>query len=418
MKHLKPNFKLYLIKSILFSFVVCSTSVIAHFNCALTNANCKVLDTIQTVNSYQNDPIKPLNQEMLLNLSKGNELASIFNTLPFEALSDKRNVIVTYSSANLTLKLEGKLLCVSDKGVFVYSGNTLTFLPYKLIKFINRGLKFVKQIGIAVAAGGGIGFVYGLTETWPVIMGIVYGVYGAAVGGFYYLVIGGPINLIVSASPNFKFKILFDEENGKSYFKMINENNSFYGKRMQIKDYPEALKTNNSDTIIPQNEKDTIILAQESFKNLDSNKNSTTIAETAQSTPTQQLKVEFPMLNNPSGKINPTWMYLSFNKLDVNEKKLMAKFKNIQGIQMIAENLQNLNPSEIQFLAITIATLNGFDFKNVAVFSESQSQYLKNYASYISNEVKPDSEIDPSNIPELDINNINLIYSVLKAKMN
>jgi hypothetical protein len=131
-----------------------------------------------------------------------------------------------------------------------------------------------------------------------------------------------------------------------------------------------------------------------------------------------QLKVEFPKLNTPIGKINPTWMYLSFNKLDVNEKKLMSKFKNIQGIQMIAENLQSLNPSELQFLAITITTLNGFDFKNVAIFSESQSQYLKNYASYISNEVKSDTEIDPSNMQELDINNVKLIYSVLKAKMN
>ena len=111
-------------------------------------------------------------------------------------------------------------------------------------------------------------------------------------------------------------------------------------------------------------------------------------------------------------------MYINYNKSDVSEKKLMGKFKNIQGIQMIAENLQSLNPSELQFLAITIGTLNGFDFKNVAVFSESQSQYLKNYASYISNEINVNSEFDPSSMQELDLNNINLIYTVLKVKTN
>ena len=130
------------------------------------------------------------------------------------------------------------------------------------------------------------------------------------------------------------------------------------------------------------------------------------------------LKVEFPKLNTPSGKINPTWMYLFFNKLDVNEKKLMTKFKNIQGIQMIAENLQSLNSSELQFLAIIIATLNGYNFRNMTPFSESQCQYLRNNEPYLAFEIKPDSEIDPSNMQELDINNLNLIYSVLKAKMN
>jgi hypothetical protein len=246
-------------------------------------------------------------------------------------------------------------------------------------------------------------------------------------------------------------------EKGKSYLKMINENTNFYGTRMQINDYPAALKTNTSDTIVPQNKIDTTLLAQEKYRSSESNKvsnkednivikndgveilynNQETVTITKQSTNIEipkstkdsvvaeipkavpaQLKVEFPNLNTPTDKINPQWMYLSFNKLDVNEKKLMSKFKNIQGIQMIAESLQNLNHSELQFLAITIATLNGFNFKNVAIFSESQSQYLENYASYISNEVKSDTEIDPSNMQELDINNIKLIYSVLKAKMN
>ena len=55
-------------------------------------------------------------------------------------------------------------------------------------------------------------------------MGIVDGIYGTALGGFYYFIIGGPINLIASKSSNFKFEIMFNEENGKSYLKMINEN--------------------------------------------------------------------------------------------------------------------------------------------------------------------------------------------------
>jgi hypothetical protein len=338
---------------------------------------------------------------MLLNLSKGNEISSIFITLTDEELVDKRRVVVYYKTDyHQFLKLEGKLMCVSDIGIFVYSKNILTYIPYKLIKSIKRGINFGNQIGIAVAAGGGIGFIYGLTDSnWPIVMGIVYGLYGAAFGGFYYLVIGGPIHFLATASKKFNFKIKYKEENGKLYLKMIIENCKIYGNRMQIKDYPSKTPQIETNSNVPQKQKDTIAAAPVKI------------------TPTP-LKVEFPKLNTPSGKINPQWMYFSFNKLDVNEKKLMAKFKNIQGSQMIAENLQNLNPSEIQYLAISIATLNGYNFRNIVSFTESQNLNLKNYESYISYEVKSDSEIDPTNLQELDLNNINLMYSVLKEKNN
>jgi hypothetical protein len=425
MRYIKP---LLFIVAILFS-----TVSVAKFNDSQSNSWHEELDSNQTILSYQIDPSKTLNQEMLLTLSKGNEISSIFNTLDDEELSDKKSINVVYKSNYLTMKLYGKLICVSDKGIFVYLKNTLTYIPYKYIKLIRRGMNFGKQIGIAVAAGGGSGFVYGLTETWPVIMGIVYGVYGAAVGGFYYLVIGGPINLIASTSRNVKFEIMFNEENGKSYLKMINENSKTYGNRMQVKDYPGTVNNDSINSNIPQNKIDTTFIIQEKSRKLDSTKiaNNTVlttveiskstkdsvVAEIPKAAPAQ-LKVEFPNLNTPTDKINPTWMYWSFNKFDVNEKKLMSKFKNIQGTQMFAENLQNLNPSEIQYLAITIATLNGYNFRNIANFSESQSQNLKNYESYISYEIKSDSDIDPTNLQELDLGNIKLIYSVLKEKNN
>jgi hypothetical protein len=376
---------------------------------------------------------------MLLNLSKGNEISSIFNTLTEEELSDKKSINVVYKSDYLTLKLDGKLICVSDKGIFIYSKNTLTYIPYKFIKFIKRGITFGKQLGIAATIGGGIGFIFGLTESWPIIMGIVDGIYGTALGGFYYFIIGGPINLIASKSSNVKIEIMFSEENGKSYLKMINENSEIYGHRMRIKDYPGTVNNNPTNSNVPQNQKDTNLITHVKSVNLDSiqslENNNNIVIKTdgikvlavkdtiavgtvpVKITPAP-LKVEFPNLNTPSGKINPKWMYSNYNKLDVNEKKLLAKFRNIQGTHLVAENLRSLNPSEIQYLAITIATLNGYNFRNIASFSESQSQNLKNYESYISYEIKSDSDIDPTNLQELDLNNINLIYSVLKEKNN
>ena len=137
MKLFKPILKINFIKTILLCIaMICSTSVIAHYNCGQSNAYFKLLDTVQTVHCYQSDPSKTLNQEMLLNLSKGNEISSIFNTLTEEELSDKKSINVVYKSDYLTLKLDGKLICVSDKGIFVYSKNTLTYIPYTFIKFI------------------------------------------------------------------------------------------------------------------------------------------------------------------------------------------------------------------------------------------------------------------------------------------
>ena len=391
-------------------------------------------DNIQVQSRVNDDSSNILTQEVLLKLSSTNELAQIYLPLSIIDIGEKRRIYVNYKYGNITKKLDCKLICISEKGIFVYFKSTILFIPYEKIKFIQRGISFNKQFRIAVGVGGGVGFLYGLTDShFPILFSILYGIVGAGGTGLYYTAIGGPINLISTISDDYRAKIKYSVSNGLEYRKKVLEQDQYYGNQMQIKDYPSISPKIQSKTIVPQNKIDTTFIVQENSRKLDSTKiaNNTVlttveiskstkdsvVAEIPKAAPAQ-LKVEFPNLNTPTDKINPQWMYLSFNKLDVNEKKLMSKFKNIQGIQMIAESLQNLNPSELQFLAMTIATLNGFNFKNVAIFSESQSQYLENYASYISNEVKSDTEIDPSNMQELDINNIKLIYSVLKAKMN
>ena len=396
MKHLKP----LCIFIITLFFIRDSNAKIIEFNHDNFINNSIDFST----NNYDSSSV--LTQEVLLRLSSKYELTEFYFTLSNDDLRDKPRIFLCYQYGNILQRLNCKLICVTENGIFIYSKNSLTYIPYKYIKFIQRGISFGKQLSLATVAGAGLGFINGIANG---INGVVFGPFwGAGIADFLYISIVGPIYLVATLSNNYRAKIKYSASNGLNYQKKVLKKAHFYGNRMQIKDYPATLKTSNADTIVPQNKvsnkEDNIVIKNDGV-------------EIPKSAPAQ-LKVEFPNLNNATGKINLQWMYLSFNKLDVNEKKLMTKFKNIQGIQIIAENLQNLNPSEIQFLAITIATLNGFDFKNVAIFSESQSQYLKNYASYISNEVKPDSEIDPSNMQELDVNNIKLIYSVLKAKMN
>ena len=385
-----------------------------------------------STNNYDSSSV--LTQEVLSQLSSKNELTEFYFTLSHGDLRNKRSIYVNYKYGNITQKFDCKLLCVSEKGIFAYSKNTITYIPYEKIKFIQQGISFNKQLRIAVGVGGGVGFLYGLTENrLPFLMGILYGIVGAGGTGLYYTAIGGPINLISTISDDYRAKIKYSVSNGLEYRKKVLEQDQYYGNQMQIKDYPSISPKTQSKPIVPQDKIDSTLMVQENSRKLDSTKipdntvsttveipkstKDSVIIEPAKSA-TAQLKVEFPNLNNVKGKLNPQWLYITFNNIDVNEKKLLAKYKNIQGIQMIAENLQNLNTSELQFLAITIVTLNGYNFRNITPFSESQSQYLLYNEPYLAFEIRPDSEIDPSNFQELDLNNIKLIYSILKAKMN
>ena len=382
-----------------------------------------------STNNYDSSSV--LTQEVLSQLSSKNELTEFYFTLSHGDLRNKRSIYVCYQYGNILQRLNCKLICVSETGIFIYSKNSLTYIPYKYIKFIQRGISFGKQLSLATVAGAGFGFISGIATGSN---GVVFGPFwGAGFAGFFYITIGGPINLISTISDDYRAKIKYSVSNGLEYRKKVLEQDQYYGNQMQIKDYPSISPKTQSKPIVPQDKIDSTLMVQENSRKLDSTKipdntvsttveipkstKDSVIIEPAKSA-TAQLKVEFPNLNNVKGKLNTQWLYITFNNIDVNEKKLLAKYKNIQGIQMIAENLQNLNTSELQFLAITIVTLNGYNFRNITPFSESQSQYLLYNEPYLAFEIRPDSEIDPSNFQELDLNNIKLIYSILKAKMN
>lgn len=342
---------------------------------------------------------EPLTRDLLLELSKSGEYNKVAFKLNFLTRAfEKIPAYISYKHEGERIKKDCKFICASEKGIFIYKSANIEFIPYREIEFIQRATSFNKTF-LIVSAGGIVGgALMSLAFENPAPLIIVPAALSAINFG-----ISGPIYLIAKNFKSFRYPINEKQENGKSFLNFINRKKLVWGKNNNILNYPIIDESLISQPVIKN---DTASIA--------SKNNHDSIPSMSILIPGKTI--EFPKLNTPSGKINPEWMYYSFNKLDVNEKKLMAKFKNIQGTQLIVENLQSLNPSELKFLAITIATINGYNFRNIANFSESQNQNLKNYESYVSYEVKPNSEIDPNNLQELDLNNINLIYSILKEK--
>lgn len=401
-------------------FILTATNVLAVHN---NQDTFKKSAKIEHSNSNDKDPDEveeeQLTRNVLLELSKSGEYKSVYHPLKrIPDLKEKGNVYVSYKVDNFNYNQNYKLLCISDSGIFVYDKFYLEFIPFNIINFIQRSRDFNTQLKIMTFWGLGLGAIVSVSigEFIPIIT-------TPAVIDAYFIGFYGTYYFFAKYVNSFRYQINYLPKNGIPFIATALKKSELWGHNLQLSDYPLGKKSTNtllkSEKPEPKIERDSVISNEIKITNpitTNTTKDSV-IIEPAKSAPAQ-LIVEFPNLNTPSGKINPNWMYINYNKLDVKEKKLMSKFKNIQGIQMTAESLQNLNPSEIQFLAITIATLNGYNFRNIVAFTESQNQNLKNYESYISYDIKSDSNIDPSNFQELDLDNIKLIYSVLKAKMN
>jgi hypothetical protein len=401
-------------------FILTATNVLAvHNNQDTTNKSAE----FEHSNSNDEDPDEveeePLTRDFLLDLSKSGEYKSVYHPLKRNPdLKKKGFVYVSYKVDNFNYNQNYKLLCSSDSGIFVYDNYSIEFIPFKSINFIQRSRNFNTQLKIMTYWGLGLGAIVSISIGEFISIIAVPAVIDAYFIGGY-----GTYYFFAKYVNSFRYRINYLPKNGISFISTELKKPDIWGQNLQLSDYPSAKQTTKNEVKSEITEltieSDSVISNETKITNpitTNSTQDSLIIAPTKSEPP--QLKVEFPKLNTPSRKINPAWMYFSFNKLDVNEKKLLTKFRNIQGTQLIAENLQSLNPSELKFLAITIATLNGYNFRNIANFSESQNQNLKNYESYVSYEVKPDSEIDPNNLQELDLNNINLIYSILKEKNN
>ena len=399
-------------------FILTGTNVLAvHNNQDTSNKSAE----FEHLNSNDEDPVEveeePLTRDFLLELSKSGEYKSVYYQLKRNPdLKKKGFVYVSYKVDNFNYNQNYKLLCLSDSGIFVYDNYYIEFIPFNSIKFIQHSRDFNTQLKIMTYWGLGLGAIISVSigEFFPIIA-------TPAVIDAYFIGFYGTYYFFAKYVNSFRFRINYLPKNGISFISTALKKSELWGQNLQLTDYPFAKQTKKeqvkSEIPEPKVEKDSVISNEIIISNptiSNSTKDSLIVVPIKRKTP--ELKVEFPNLNNAKGKLNPQWLYLSFTKLDVNENKLMAKFKNIQGTQMIAENLQNLNTSELQFLAITIATLNGYNFRNITSFSESQSQYLLNNEPYLAFEIKPDSEIDPSNFQELDLNNIKLIYAVLKEK--
>jgi hypothetical protein len=194
MKHLKP----LCIFIITLFFIRDSNAKIIEFNHDNFINNSIDFST----NNYDSSSV--LTQEVLLRLSSKYELTEFYFTLSNDDLRDKPRIFLCYQYGNILQRLNCKLICVTENGIFIYSKNSLTYIPYKYIKFIQRGISFGKQLSLATVAGAGLGFINGIANG---INGVVFGPFwGAGIADFLYISIVGPIYLVATLSNNYRAK--------------------------------------------------------------------------------------------------------------------------------------------------------------------------------------------------------------------
>lgn len=362
-------------------------------------------DTLENQQVYAASEGNSLNRDFLIKLSKDNKYAREYYPLLRREIKIKAYNYVAYKKDETDVKIDCRFLCYSDSGIFIYKQKYIEYIPYRDIKFIQRDLSLKKYLRIAAITGGILSLF--IIPSLRDFSEIIFLFSPPAVLTGYTLMFMGPITGISSLFKGYRFPINYSQSKVADFKNRVWENPNKWGLNTNILDYTLI----DTPKILDQK---TIAVQQLEIKNDSLNSPQNTVVEIL---PEVKQSKDLSTFKNPSGKMNPLWISANFVGNVVNEKKLLEKFKNIQGSNLTPEILQNLKSEELQFLAMTICNLNGFSFAQFPTLTASQIAYLRSTETYLSTEIKANTEIDLNNFNQTDSDNLSTIYSVLKEKL-
>jgi hypothetical protein len=115
--------------------------------------------------------------------------------------------------------------------------------------------------------------------------------------------------------------------------------------------------------------------------------------------------------------INANWMFDGFNSGEVRTSYLINQYTWIRQREISEADLKKVkNKSEIQFLAMWVATSAGYHFREVVEFDKDQLAFLLPKEPYLAEAVTKDFYLDPQIIVDLDLVNLRRLYESLKMK--
>lgn len=350
---------------------------------------------------------------------------------------------------------EGILLCASQKGIWVYSKNKeeLRFVPYKVMKNIRMGMyfsRFMRNVALISAGGGFIGGLALAAEDPYFAPVFILGVPIITTLYAEFLTLWtSPFFLIRDALSKKHFFEFINKKSGLEFYVMVADDKYRYGNYIDIKSFKplhnDSLKLNDTSQIIAVNSKNDL---NQTFTGIaNSQGSSSTVKNSDQQNTTNNQSNNSANGSNPNtqiknseidkgdvknansgslssynfkradGKLEIGWMTTGFNSTEVNEQKLFKSIPYIRSNNYTKDELQMLNPSELQFLAFYMITADGYSFSNLNLnFSKSQTKLLKNLELYNNQALNSTDGVPTSALSLSDRVNLKVIFEILTGK--
>jgi hypothetical protein len=392
----------------------------------------------------------PILQNHLIELSRSKDIVRFRCDIDPTWQSRLRKYYIKLNSAsidrnaNKNTEIAGLLFAVSDSGCFLYDWETSigTYVPYRMTSVINKGVPpktVVRKIMLGTTVlGGSIGLVGGASsgdfiDAGPgVLIGSAVGLFVGAYFSLYYVV----IHTLTTISPDVRYNVKSSVQRGGVFRQKMKTHRNLkrgididqfaldsswrYGWRDLSMDTSKDANTWRDTQIL-----EPVVLSSE-YLAIDSNSMKVDSLITKNNTPKEvEPSVVDPVIvpKNVIGEfqgakgINANWMFDGFNSGEVRTSYLINQYTWIRQREISEADLKKVkNKSEIQFLAMWVATSAGYHFREVVEFDKDQLAFLLPKEPYLAEAVTKDFYLDPQIIVDLDLVNLRWLYESLKMK--
>lgn len=355
-----------------------------------------------------------LNDELILKAYDTSKINTIKGSFSKQKFQNKRYLRIETQKGKT---FRGFLMAYHKNGLFLLDKrNTgFSYVDYKYIKGIYFGRSYGNWVAVSSSGAAGIvtffGFIAGVD--YPLLYGWISGIFTASYGQLGTALAYG----LYKGINNCHWRISYNRKEGQEVSDFIDSNIEKFADIQNTttltiqKSVPKIDSISNSENTIYNTNKDTNLIASGTQNDVNQN-NETKKTKTLPSKVSFLEGLEF----EKNDGVSIEWVLKNFDSKSVNEGTLMKDFKNLKGIQITQNQLLKLNTSSLQFLALIICESGGYDIKALLKLTDKQIKEIVFYEPSIIDPVTPQSVIDKSYISEIDLQNLQAIYSELKSR--
>lgn len=341
-------------------------------------------------------------------------------------------------------EIAGLLFAVSDSGCFLYDWETSigTYVPYRVTSVINKGVPpktVVRKIMLGTTVlGGSVGLVGGASSDGFVDIGpsvLIGSAVGLVIGAYvsiYYVL----IHALTTIDPHVRYHVKSSVERGAIFRQKMKTHRNLkrgididqfavdstwgYGWRdLRIdtsKDASILVDTQIVEQVISSSEHLAVDSNSKKVDSLITKNNTEKDVEPSVVHPVIVPKNVIGEFQGAKG-INANWMFDGFNSSEVRTSYLVNQYSWIRQREISEADLKKLkNKSEIQFLAMWVATSAGYHFREAVEFDKDQLAFLLPKEPYLAEAVTKGFCLDPQIIVELDLVNLRRLHEALGMK--